>query len=468
MTDQEIHHRHYTTEQFFRIFDLLTIGLAFWLALLIYGVPPSSVYVLTLTSSIIIYLIVAEFGGVYRVDPGNAVKKKMSIVFFSWLTTFFVLMALGYLTKTGGDVSRVTMGLWFTLTPVLLFLWRFITCRLKLLRFRNGHFIKSVSIVGANKVGGEMASYIDDNQGLGLKFSGFFDDRVSVPDRIESSLSDKIIGSLSDLIQQTKDNQIQVVYIVLPMSAEKRIMKLIEQLGDTTASVHIVPNFFVYNLIHSRWHNIGSFNALSIYDTPFYGIGSLLKKLEDMVIGFIILLLIAIPMLVIALLIKLTSAGPVIFHQTRYGIGGKEVIVRKFRTMTVCEDDDGQIKQAEKGDCRITRLGAFLRKTSLDELPQFFNVLEGSMSIVGPRPHAVAHNELYRDEIDGYMLRHLVKPGITGWAQINGYRGETKEIWMMKKRVEYDLTYIRNWSLYWDLKIIFLTVFRGFVNKNAY
>ena len=172
-------------------------------------------------------------------------------------------------------------------------------------------------------------------------------------------------------------------------------------------------------------------------------------------------------MLIIALTIKLTSPGPILFRQKRYGINGEEVTVLKFRSMTVCENND-IIKQATKNDARITKTGAFLRKTSLDELPQFFNVLEGTMSVVGPRPHAVAHNELYRKEIDGYMLRHMVKPGITGWAQINGFRGETKDIKLMEKRIEYDLSYIRNWSLYWDLKIIFITIFRGFVNKNAY
>jgi putative colanic acid biosynthesis UDP-glucose lipid carrier transferase len=173
-------------------------------------------------------------------------------------------------------------------------------------------------------------------------------------------------------------------------------------------------------------------------------------------------------MLVIAIAIKMTSKGPVIFKQDRYGLNGKRIKVYKFRSMTVCDNDDTVIQQASRFDIRVTKLGLFLRRTSLDELPQFINVLQGRMSVVGPRPHAVAHNEQYRKLIKGYMWRHKMKPGITGWAQINGWRGETDTIEKMKKRVEYDLEYIRRWSVWFDLKIVFLTVFKGFVDKNAY
>lgn len=258
-----------------------------------------------------------------------------------------------------------------------------------------------------------------------------------------------------------------IIYIVLPISAVDRMRHMLAELSDLAVTVHIVPDFFVFNLMRAKWSYIGNMMTLSVFDTPFYGVGGALKRIEDIFLGSIILLLIIIPMIIIAISIKLTSKGPVLFKQTRYGLSGQPIMVWKFRSMSVCEDG-AEIKQAQKNDSRITLLGAFLRKTSLDELPQFFNVLQGQMSIVGPRPHAVAHNEMYRHDIDGYMLRHLVKPGITGWAQINGYRGETDTIEKMEKRVEYDLTYIKNWSLGLDFKIIFLTVFKGFVNKNAY
>src|SRR5690606_22807073 len=203
-----------------------------------------------------------------------------------------------------------------------------------------------------------------------------------------------------------------------------------------------VGDFFVFDLLQAQWSSLGDVPVVAIQHTPFHGLGGWVKRLEGIVLGTLILLLISLPMVVIAILIKLTSPGPVFFVQRRYGLNCKEIPALKFRTMTVCEDGD-TVRQAKKGDSRITLLGAFLRRTSLDELPQFFNVLAGQMSIVGPRPHAVAHNELYRSQIYRYMLRHKVKPGITGWAQVNGWRGETETLDKMEKRLEHDLYYIQ-------------------------
>ena len=192
-----------------------------------------------------------------------------------------------------------------------------------------------------------------------------------------------------------------------------------------------------------------------------------MKRMEDVFLSLTILGIISIPMLCIALGIKLTSRGPVLFKQDRYGMDGKKIKVWKFRSMRVM--DNGEVvKQATKGDPRITPFGAFLRRTSLDELPQFFNVLQGTMSVVGPRPHAVSHNEEYRKKVAYYMLRHKMKPGITGWAQVNGWRGETDTVEKMEMRIKYDLEYIRNWSIWMDFKIVIFTLFRGFVGKNVY
>jgi putative colanic acid biosynthesis UDP-glucose lipid carrier transferase len=228
-----------------------------------------------------------------------------------------------------------------------------------------------------------------------------------------------------------------------------------------------MTDFFTYDLLHARWTQMGDVPLVSIYDSPFHGAGGWLKRIEDIVVGTLICAMIALPLLVIALLVKLTSKGPVFFRQRRYGLNGAEIRVLKFRTMTVCEDG-AVVKQATKNDNRITPFGAFLRRTSLDELPQFLQVLTGEMSVVGPRPHAVAHNEQYRGLIHGYMLRHKVKPGITGWAQVNGWRGETDQLAKMEKRVEHDLEYIQNWNLLLDLKIIFLTIFGSKKNDNAF
>ena len=251
------------------------------------------------------------------------------------------------------------------------------------------------------------------------------------------------------------------------MKAENRIVELVNALSDTTASVYLVPNFFVFDLRHGKMTSLDGIPVLSLHESPFYGVDGWVKRLEDIVVASLILMIIALPMAVIAAGVKLTSPGPVLFKQRRYGLNGAVVDVWKFRSMTVCEDGD-KVVQAQKGDMRITPFGAFLRRTSLDELPQFINVLQGQMSVVGPRPHSVAHNEQYRRLIRGYMLRHKVKPGITGWAQISGWRGETETLDKMEMRVKHDLEYVQNWSLWLDIKIIFLTVFKGFINKNAY
>ncbi|HBZ2169552.1 TPA: undecaprenyl-phosphate glucose phosphotransferase, partial [Klebsiella pneumoniae] len=224
---------------------------------------------------------------------------------------------------------------------------------------------------------------------------------------------------------------------------------------------------FTFNILQSRTEEINGVPVVPLFDTPLNGINMVFKRLEDIIVASIILFIISPILIVIACAVKFTSPGPVIFRQIRYGMDGKPIKVWKFRSMSVMENDSS-VKQATKNDTRVTKVGRFLRSTSLDELPQFFNVLFGQMSVVGPRPHAVAHNEQYRSLIQGYMLRHKVKPGITGLAQINGWRGETDTLEKMEKRIEYDLLYIRGWSIWLDLKIIFLTVFKGFINKSAY
>ena len=275
------------------------------------------------------------------------------------------------------------------------------------------------------------------------------------------------MGNVEKGVELARSGEFDIVYIALPLAAQSRIDSILRILGDTTVDVHLVPDFFIYNLMNARLTNVGTMQTISVYESPMSGLSSVTKRLEDILVASLILVGIAIPMLIIALLIKMDSSGPVFFKQKRYGLSGKAINVWKFRSMTVA-DNGPVVKQATKGDARITKLGGILRKTSLDELPQFINVLQGQMSIVGPRPHAVAHNEQYRALVDFYMMRHKVKPGITGWAQINGWRGETDTLEKMEKRVEFDLQYIRDWSVLLDLKIIFLTLFKGFVNKNAY
>jgi putative colanic acid biosynthesis UDP-glucose lipid carrier transferase len=249
------------------------------------------------------------------------------------------------------------------------------------------------------------------------------------------------------------------------MASQQRTLNILDDLRDTTASIYFVPDLFVTDIIQGRLDHICNMPIVSVCETPFTGVYGVCKRASDIVISLLILLMISPILIIIAIAVKTTSPGPIIFKQRRYGLDGDEILVYKFRSMSVCEDG-GNVQQAKKNDSRVTKVGGFLRKSSLDELPQFINVLQGRMSIVGPRPHAVSHNEIYRKLINGYMVRHKAKPGITGWAQVNGLRGETETLDKMQARIEYDLDYLRNWSLGLDLKIIFMTV--GVVFKDQY
>jgi putative colanic acid biosynthesis UDP-glucose lipid carrier transferase len=300
---------------------------------------------------------------------------------------------------------------------------------------------------------------------LGTAFAGFFDDRGA--SRLRDLPAVENLGTIDRLADYARANRVDVIYIALPMASQPRIVRLLEDLRDTTASIYFVPDIFVSDLIQARVDFIGGLPVVAVCETPFYGVSGILKRVSDYVLGAVILCLIAPLMALIAVGVKLSSPGPVLFKQRRYGVDGRKIMVYKFRSMTVAEDGD-VVRQATRNDARVTRFGAFLRRTSLDELPQFINVLQGRMSIVGPRPHAVAHNELYRKLIRGYMIRHKVRPGITGLAQVNGFRGETDTVDKMKLRIEYDLAYLRSWSLALDLKIIAQTVAVVLRRNNAY
>jgi putative colanic acid biosynthesis UDP-glucose lipid carrier transferase len=295
---------------------------------------------------------------------------------------------------------------------------------------------------------------------------GFFDDRA--PARLGELPRCGLRGRLEDLPAFVKSNGVEAIFVALPMASQPRIVKLLDELRDTTTSVYFVPDVFLTDLIQARIDDINGIPVVAVCETPYYGVNGLVKRLEDVLLSALILVLIAPLMIGVAAVVKLSSPGPIIFRQRRYGLDGKEIVVYKFRTMRVMEDGP-DVPQATRDDPRVTKVGAVLRATSLDELPQFINVLQGRMSIVGPRPHAVAHNETYRKVIKGYMVRHKVKPGVTGLAQVNGFRGEIRSLDKMQKRVEYDLEYLRHWSLGLDLRIILRTaviVLRG--DRHAY
>jgi len=385
-------------------------------------------------------------------------------ILIAWGLTVGAILFLAFVTRLQDHFYEPAIVQWFAQTPILIFLAQ-LGIRLYIKHESHAGQVRRAVIIGANEVGNRLAQRLRENDNLLTRFVGYFDDRA--PERLAPAVRPQYLGHVSDIHSYINENGVDVIYIALPISQKDRITRLLEHLKDTTASAYLVPDIFTYDLIQARIDLVGGMPVIAVLETPFLSINAFSKRLSDIVLALLILVLLSPLMLVIALAVKLTSRGPVIFRQRRYGLKGEEIIIYKFRSMTVCEDGD-HIPQARRDDSRFTPIGAFLRKTSLDELPQFINVLQGRMSIVGPRPHAVAHNELYRKVIPGYMLRHKVKPGITGWAQVNGYRGETETVEKMQARVQYDLNYMRNWCLSLDLMIIAKTVWLVFKDARAH
>jgi putative colanic acid biosynthesis UDP-glucose lipid carrier transferase len=451
-----------------RLVDFVLIYAALWLPTYARGELWDQRSWAAATIAAVLFIAIAQSLRLYEGARGARLTPQLMR---GWAVWFFgvvpVLLFLLFISKRSEEYSRIVVSSWFVLAPFFISVWRTMTTfALRELRSR-GYNTRAAAIIGMTELAEQLARQMRAVPSLGLEVYGFYDDRDEERRQpIPGSLG-MYAGSLTDAVDAARAGEIDLVYIAFPLRAEPRINELLRQLSDTTASVYLAADFFAFDLLHARWATLGDVPTISLHETPFYGVDGWLKRLEDIVLGTLILMIITIPMLIIGTWIKLTSPGPVLFRQRRYGLNGEVIRVLKFRSMTVTEDG-AVIKQATEGDARVTKLGAFLRRTNLDELPQFLNVIEGSMSIVGPRPHAVAHNELYRRKIQGYMLRHKVKPGITGWAQVNGWRGETDTLEKMEKRIEHDLDYIRNWSLLWDLQIIFMTVFAPGARRSAY
>lgn len=383
----------------------------------------------------------------------------------SWFYLTMVLFICGIVTHSVHLFNKPVLLLWVLVTPLMQ--WCFALAGRSIIKSCSTRRWnrRQVIIIGASELGFKIAQALDNLPIRSHDLLGFFEDRQD--SRVINELRPKVLGTLEDVVNYVSTHGVHQVYITLPMGSQPRIVALMEALQDTTASLYLVPDVFGISIIQGRLQELNGVPVVGLCETPFTGINAAVKRLSDMVLAAIIFVLILPILLILAIGVKLSSPGPVLFRQRRNGLDGEEILVYKFRSMRVM-DDGAVVKQATKGDPRITPFGAFIRKTSLDELPQFINVLQGRMSIVGPRPHAVAHNEEYRKLIRAYMVRHKVKPGITGWAQVNGQRGETDSIDKMQARVEYDLEYLRNWSLSFDLQIIFRTIRLVFFDRNAY
>lgn len=384
---------------------------------------------------------------------GRNLSRQLRHVYFGWMLAFALLFGIATFLKVTSFYSRVWLVAVIIYTLTLVTAFRVAVYLLLRYVRSKGRNLKRVLIVT-----GAESEHPFQKRTTSLQDAGY-----SITQEVSW---DPEQNWMQRLVQATQASQVHEVWVCLPLRDGDVIKEILHCLRHLTVDVRYIPKLDDMPLLNHRLSKIDNIYAIDISLTPMEGSARIIKRLEDLIIGSLISILMLPICIGIALAIKATSKGPVIFKQYRTGINGRRFKVYKFRSMEVHNEADGQVTQAKFGDPRVTKLGAFLRRTSLDELPQFYNVLQGRMSIVGPRPHALAHNEHYKDLIESYMKRHKVKPGITGWAQVNGYRGETDTIDKMENRIRYDLWYINNWSLWLDLKIIFLTIFKGFLNHK--
>ncbi|MEZ5659031.1 MAG: undecaprenyl-phosphate glucose phosphotransferase [Burkholderiaceae bacterium] len=390
--------------------------------------------------------------------------KVVSALTYRWLGTLAVLGVLGLATGYIDGFDQRTLWLWGLVTPLVQMTahWLGPYVYAPLIR---AHGLRRAIVVGSTEVGHEFARKINSDP-LGYeRVVAFFDDRDT--GRIPEDLRVQLAGRVDAVGDFVRANNIEQIFIALPIAAQPRIIQMINDLHNTTASIWFIADLARFQPVQPSISTIGGYPVLAVCESPFRGMPGTLKRLVDVAVAGTALILAAPVMLAVAIAIKATSAGPVIFKQRRYGLDGEEIMVYKFRSMTVTEDGAGEYRQATRNDARITPVGAFIRKTSLDELPQLINVLQGRMSVVGPRPHALAVNENYRSQIPSYMVRHKVRPGITGWAQVHGYRGGD-DLDSMTKRIEFDLYYLRHWSLWLDLRIMLQTVLVVLRDPAAY
>jgi putative colanic acid biosysnthesis UDP-glucose lipid carrier transferase len=428
-------------------------------------------YVTLAVTTFFLTLMVFQGAGLYRPWRGVEFLRLVRRLCFAWIVVVGLVVGLGFLTKTSTMFSRMVIGSWILLVPsVQLGLRLLVDLGLKWLRARGSNS-RTVVIAGAGDLGQRLGRNIIKSPWLGMRLIGFFDDYLTdTTVRLEpGGAAYPNLGNLDNMLDHVKEHNIDMVYLALPMRAEERLRQAVEGLQDTTVSVYFAPDIFIFSLLGACLTDLRGVPLISLWESPFYGVNSWLKRAEDLFLASLFLLACCPLMLIIALGVKFSSPGPVFFKQRRYGLDGKEILIYKFRTMKVCGDGSENFLLTKRNDPRVTRFGAFLRRTSLDELPQLFNVLQGSMSIIGPRPHPEGHHERFRQHVPLYMLRHKIKPGLTGWAQVNGLRGVgMDELEKMEGRVTYDLEYLTNWSLWLDIKILFQTVLIIFRDPNAY
>src|SRR6266702_952759 len=437
----------------------LILCLAFW------GETVTGPYCLV---AVLAFVGVADFLDVAKIrmrTMGSFALRSLADIAVRWFLVVGFIWVLLHLSGLTTLIDREPLRLWALVTPAVLWISE-LGAQSLLIRHsvRNGALRRAI-IVGVTELGTRLEQTLAEDFSLHTEVVGYCEDRS--PDRLTHRHAKGVLGKTSELAQCVLKHDVNVVYITLPMNRDPRVLAILDALRDSTASIYFVPDLFVFNLIQARLDIIDGIPLVAVCESPFFGARAMLKRLCDIVISGVGIALAAPIMLSVAIGVRLSSPGAIVFKQRRYGLDGKEITVYKFRSMTVAEDGKNKFTAASRGDVRVTPFGAFIRSTSLDELPQLFNVFAGDMSIVGPRPHPIAMNEHYRRMIPSYMVRHKVKPGITGWAQVNGYRGGD-DLESMTKRIEFDLEYLRQWSLGLDLMILLKTTTLIWGDKQAF
>jgi len=401
-----------------------------------------------------------------RPQPGHYFSLLSLIdILLRWMLVIGFIWALLHLSKLSDLFRFPVLASWALITPLFLWLGES-TAHLLLARSNlNTAGLRKAVIIGLTEPGLRLEQQLTRDPSLRIQVTGYFEDRHA--DRLPAEGLARVIGRPSELPEFVRQNDIRLAYVTLPMTRHSRVLEMIEALRDSTVSIYFVPNMCLFDPVQARFDVLGGIPVVAVCESPFYGANGIAKRVSDLIIAALLLLACLPLLLIVALGVRLSSPGPIMFKQRRYGLDGREILIYKFRSMTDIEDGATQYRQVTAGDSRVTRFGALIRRFSLDELPQLLNVLEGTLSMVGPRPHVISVNEQYRKLIPGYMLRHKIKPGITGWAQVNGYRGGD-DLESMRKRVEFDMDYLRHWSLALDLSIILRTAAIVWRDKTAY
>ena len=427
----------------------------------------SSVRSIVLFSVLVFSYVIFSGFGLYSNSSSHFLHQLVTRLTVAWFVVALLVSLVAFLSKIAVDVSRV----WFSTSMIASYCGlvgvRLVSGALLASSHMRGKSIQSVVLIGGADQTEHVTGRLEENPWTGYRVARTFDSGWTEATSSEDLqiLLDEVHAFIET--QRQHEHAVAEVWISLPLAQEALIQKILNMLQDASVDVCLLPDSFGMQFFSGAASNVAELPVVNISDIRLPGSAELFKRLFDRVVALMAIVVLAPVLIVISIAIKLNSRGPILFRQLRYGMDGREIEVWKFRSMRV-QEHGTEVRQATRNDNRVTTVGAFLRRNSLDELPQFINVLQGRMSIVGPRPHAVLHNEEYRSQISGYMLRHKIKPGITGWAQVNGWRGETDTLDKMEERVRFDLEYIQNWSVWLDVKIILMTVVQVFSGKNAY